>query len=84
MPQAVHIEMQSEAGAWKDVGDNKITSLPEGDIHVAFIDNGTTGGRPVMMLRVDDDEDKHSWVLQLTVRNLQAISAASEGKYGKV
>ena len=82
--QVVDIKMEGDA-AWPELDPAKggrIAELPTDTIKVAFLDNGTAEGSPVVMFRSDDDGI--AYVIQLTVRNLQMIAAASKGKYGDI
>lgn len=79
--QHIHIKMDGD-GAWPELANGKAIELPTDGIKVAFLDNGTDAGNPVVMFR--SDGDGIAYILQLTVKNLQMITAASKGKYGDI
>jgi hypothetical protein len=86
MSQIVDIKASGDA-AWPELdpaNDAKIRimELQSEHLQVAFLDNGTTSGNPVVLVR--SDTDGTAYVLQFTAKQFQAIAAALRGKYGEI
>ncbi len=85
--QQIDLKMVGDA-AWPELDPSKnateleVVELPDDKIKVAFLDNGTTGGKPVVLIR--SDHEGKAYVLQFTGRSFQTVAAAFRGKYGVI
>lgn len=84
MGQAIDIKVVGDA-AWPELNpetsNRDLIELPTDTIRVAFLDNGTEGGQPVVLFRVDNGDK--SYVMQITGNNFRGLAAAFRGKYGE-
>ena len=60
----------------------ELVELQSEHLEVVFLDNGTAGGKPVVIIR--SDNNGKAYVVQLTGRQFQAVAAALKGKYGVI
>lgn len=79
--QIINMKMNGD-GAWPELRDKKVVELPKENIDVAVLDRGTLEGNPTIMFKVEDDGVYY--VLEMSVKNLQMIAAATHGKYGDI
>lgn len=79
--QAIHLKPTGDE-AWPELAEHpeNVIDLTTDDLHAAFLDNGTIGGQPVVILRADQDDK--SYIIQITGRQFQALYHAFKGKYG--
>lgn len=79
--QRVHLKLKGDE-AWPELDPAKggqAIELPSDNVHVAFLDKGTSGGQPVVLLRADDEGT--AYIIQLTGRSFQALAGAFHAKY---
>lgn len=78
--QHINLKMDGDS-AWPEV-EGKAIDLPNENLDVVFLDNGTNGGQPIVAIK-SQLEDTH-YIIQLTGRQFQTLAAAFKGKYGVI
>lgn len=83
--QAINLNTAGDA-AWPELdpeaGKMNLVELPWENMDVAFLDEGTEDGQPVVLIR--SDWEGTAYVMQLTGRQFQAIASMFNTKYGEV
>lgn len=82
--QQITLKVKGDA-AWPELDpaknpELKIVELQSEHLHVAFLDNGTVSGQPVVLFR--SDEDGKAYVIQVTANQFHALAHAFFDKYG--
>ena len=79
--QVINLKAEGDE-AWPELAASEelVVDLDQsGTVHVCFLDNGTSGGQPVVILR--SDLGIHPHILQLTASNFIGIAKAFAAKY---
>jgi hypothetical protein len=83
-----HVQISLDDGTGAKFDEALRDTLPDGgDLRVVTKDNGTVGGRPIVMLtftaQLPDGSVRRVQTVT-TVRQFQAVAAAIRGRYGEV